>query len=134
MGPAPMKHFFSDNTFMDKFIKISHKYVYRQRSGRAARLEQGGYMKYGKVILTIAFSLLMLGGAFATSTQAQRLVVVRPVVRPVYVRPYFGHYWGWRYYDPFWADMYKTPYERYQEERYYAQSNLRDKEKDLRKH
>ncbi len=45
-----------------------------------------------------------------------------------------GGYWGWRYYDPFWADMYKTPYERYLEERYYAQSNLRDKEKDLRKH
>jgi len=30
--------------------------------------------------------------------------------------------------------MYETPYQRYQEERYYAESNLRDKQKDLRKH
>ena len=88
-------------------------------------------MRYSKLFLTIAFAVLMLGGVFATNTQAQRrIITVRPIVRPVYVRPY----WGWRSYDPFWYEMYETPYQRYQEERYYAQSNYQDKLKDLRKH
>ena len=84
-------------------------------------------MRYKTVFLTIAFAVFLLGGAFVSSSQAQRRIIV---YRPVYTRPF----WGWRTYDPFWYQMYETPYQRYQEERYYAVSNLRDKEKDLRKH
>jgi len=86
-------------------------------------------MRYTKTFLTIAFASILLGGAFVSSSQAQRRLVY---VRPVVVRPYWG--FGWRTYDPFWYQAYETPYQRYQEERYYAVSNLRDKEKDLRKH
>ena len=95
---------------------------------KASCFQQGGYMRYTKVFLTIAFAILMLGGAFASNTSAQTRRIV--VYRPVYVRPY----WGWGYYDPFWYQMYETPYQRYQEERYYAVSDVRSKEKSLRKH
>ena len=89
-------------------------------------------MRYKHLVLTIVFALFLVGGAFFTNASAQRRVIV---YRPVYTRPYLG--WGWgfnRYnYDPFWSSMYETPYQRYQEERYYAQSNLRSKEKSLAK-
>jgi len=85
-------------------------------------------MRYKKVFLTIAFAVLFMGGAFVSSSQAQQRRII--VYRPVYTRPFFG----FRHYDPFWYQMYETPYQRYQEERYYAESNLRDKQKDLRKH
>ena len=87
-------------------------------------------MTLKRLFLTLVFAFIFSAGAFVSSSQAQTRRIV--VYRPVYVRPYWG--WGWRSYDPFWADMYKTPYERYLEDRYYAQSNLRNKEKDLRKH
>jgi hypothetical protein len=85
-------------------------------------------MRYKKIFLTVAFAVFMMGGAFVSSSQAQHRRII--VYRPVYSRPFFR----WRTYDPFWYQMYETPYQRYQEERYYAESNLRDKQKDLRKH
>jgi hypothetical protein len=82
--------------------------------------------------------MFMFTGALVVSSQAQtRTVIVRrPVVVHRVYRPYWGsRYWGWgRYYDPFYADMYKTPYERYLEERYYAQRELAGNQKELAKH
>jgi len=86
-------------------------------------------MRYKKLFLTLVFALFLTAGAFFTTTNAQRRIVV---YRPVYSRPYLG--WGFnRYYDPFWADMYKTPYERYMEERWYAQNDLSHHQKELAK-
>ena len=97
-------------------------------------------MKYGKRFLTIIFALFMLTGALVVSAQAQtgRVIVRRTYSRPVVVRrvypnPYWrARYWGYPYsgwgypyyYDPFYADMYLTPYQRFLEERYYAQRRL----------
>ena len=90
-------------------------------------------MRYKNLILTLVFALFLVGGAFFTNASAQRRVIV---YRPVYSRPYYG--WGWGihrgYYDPFWADMYKSPYERYLEERYYAQNQVRHDQKVLAEH
>ena len=86
-------------------------------------------MRYKKLFLTLVFALFLTGGAFFTSASAQTRRVV--VYRPVYVRPF----WGYRhYYDPFWRDMYKTPYERYLEERWYAQRELQGNLRELSKH
>jgi hypothetical protein len=88
-------------------------------------------MRYKNLVLTLVFALFLVGGAFFTNASAQRRRVI--VYRPIITRP-----WGWGfhryYYDPFWADMYKTPYERYQEERYYAQRELAGNERELAKH
>jgi len=90
-------------------------------------------MRYKNLFLTLVFALFLVGGAFFTNASAQRRVVV---YRPVYTRPYLGWGWGFHrgYYDPFWADMYKTPYERYLEERYYAQSAVNHDQKVLAEH
>jgi hypothetical protein len=86
-------------------------------------------MRYKKLFLTLVFALFLTAGAFFTTTNAQRRVVV---YRPVYSRPY----WGFRnyYYDPFYADMYKTPYQRYLEERWYAQNAVSHDQKVLAEH
>lgn len=87
-------------------------------------------MRYKNLVLTLVFALFLVGGAFFTNASAQRRVYIR---RPIITRP-----WGWGYnryyYDPFWADMYKTPYERYQEERWYAQRELAGNQRELAKH
>jgi len=90
-------------------------------------------MSYKNLFLTLVFASFLVGGAFFTNASAQRRVVV---YRPVYTRPYLGWGWGFHrgYYDPFWADMYKTPYERYLEERYYAQSAVNHDQKVLAEH
>jgi hypothetical protein len=90
-------------------------------------------MKSKRLFLTLVFAFIFSAGAFVSSSQAQvRTVRTVVVYRPVYVRPY----WGYRhyYYDPFWADLYKTPYERYLEERYYAQRELQGDLRELAKH
>jgi hypothetical protein len=94
-------------------------------------------MKHAKRFLTLVFALFMLTGAFIVNTQAQTVVVrrTRPVVvhRVYYPYPYWrSRYWG--YYDPFWADYYRTPYERYLEERWYAERELAGNQRELRKH
>ena len=88
-------------------------------------------MRYKNLFLTLVFAVFLVGGAFFTNVSAQRRVIV---YRPVYSRPYFG--WGFHrgYYDPFWADAYRTPYERYLEERYYAQNQVRHDQKVLAEH
>lgn len=81
----------------------------------------------------LVFALIFSAGAFVSSSQAQTRRVIRPVVvyRPVYYRSFGFHRY---YYDPFWADMYKTPYERYLEERYYAERELAGNQRELAKH
>src|SRR3982750_3203813 len=106
------------------------------RAARSADLafseSQGGFMKFGKRFLTLVFAMFMLTGMYVYNAQAQtgRIIVRRPVV----VRPYYSPYWGragyWGYYDPFYADMYKTPYERYLEERWHAQRELAGNQRD----
>lgn len=91
-------------------------------------------MRYKKLILTLVFALFLTGGAFVSSSEAQtRRIVRRPVVvyRPVYVSPYWGYS---RYYDPFYSSFYQSPYERYQEERYYALRELDGNQRELAKH
>jgi hypothetical protein len=92
-------------------------------------------MRYKNLFLTLVFALFLIGGAFFTNTQAQSRRHVY-IYRPVYTHPYFGWGWGFHrgFYDPFWADMYQTPYERYLEERYYAERDLRHEQKELAKH
>lgn len=89
-------------------------------------------MRIRNLFLTLVFALFLSAGAFVFSADAQTRTVYRPVVvyRPVYVRPY----WGYRHYDPFWRDMYKTPYERYLEDRWYARRELAGNQRELAKH
>jgi hypothetical protein len=90
-------------------------------------------MRYKKLFLTLVFALFLSAGAFVSNTEAQVRRAVRPVVvyRPVYVRPFLGYR---HFYDPFWYERYKTPYERFLEERYYAQRDLASKQRELAKH
>ena len=101
-------------------------------------------MKYGKRILTIAFAMFLLAGAFVASSSAQGRVVVRRiqsrpvVVRRVYYRDPFWRtrYWGspyWGYsgfYDPYW----ESPYLRYMDQKYYLQSRVQGNRRELQKH
>jgi len=90
-------------------------------------------MKLRNLFLTLVFALFLSAAAFVSSTEAQVRTYVRPVVvyRPIYSRPYWGYR---RYYDPFYADFYKSPYERYLEDRYYAQNQYRHDQKVLAEH
>jgi|SRR4051812_35692714 hypothetical protein len=93
-------------------------------------------MRFGKRFLTLIFALFMLTSIYIVSAEAQtrRVVVVR---RPVAVRSYYSPYWRaryWGYYDPFYADLYKSPYERYLEDRWYAQRELSGNQRELQKH
>jgi hypothetical protein len=90
-------------------------------------------MKLRNVFLTLVFAVFLSAGAFVSSTEAQVRRVVRPVVvyRPIYARPYWGYR---RYYDPFYSSFYQTPYERYQEERYYALRELAGNQRELAEH
>jgi hypothetical protein len=90
-------------------------------------------MKFRNLLLTLVFALFLSAGAFVSSAEAQRHRTVRPVViyRPIYSRPYWGYR---RYYDPFYSSFYQSPYERYQEERYYAQNELAGNQRELAKH
>jgi hypothetical protein len=96
-------------------------------------------MKLTIRFLTIAFAMFMFLGALSVSTSAQTVTVrrvVRPVaVRSVYVSPWrYGYGRGYRYYDPFWRSFYQTPYERYQEQRFYLQRELNGNRRELEKH
>ena len=90
-------------------------------------------MKFRNLILTLVFALFLSAGAFVSSVEAQRYRTVIPVVvyRPIYRSPFWGYR---RYYDPFYSSFYQTPYERYQEERYYAQNQYRHDQKVLAEH
>jgi hypothetical protein len=89
-------------------------------------------MKFKNLFLMLILALIFSAGAFVTSTEAQTRRIIRPVVvyRPVYVRPFRVY----RYYDPFWAERYKSPYERFLEERYYAQRELEGNVRELARH
>jgi hypothetical protein len=96
--------------------------------------KQGGKkMRFKNLFLTLVFALFLVGGAFFTSASAQHRRVI--VYRPVYTRPFFGG-WGFHrhYYDPFWGDMYRSPYEQYLEDRYYAQNAVAHDQKVLAEH
>ena len=91
-------------------------------------------MKFRNLLLTLVFALFLSAGAFVSSTEAQRYRGVRSTVvyRPIiYRRPFFGYR---RYYDPFYSSFYQSPYERYQEERYYAQNQYQHDQKVLAEH
>ena len=90
-------------------------------------------MRYKKVFLTLIFALFLTTGTFVSNSEAQIRRNRRPVViyHPVYISPY----WGFRRYrDPFWRSYYQTPYERYLEERWYAERELAGNERELAKH
>ena len=104
-------------------------------------------MKRSKLFLTIAFATFMFLGGLAVNTSAQVTVrrVRRPVVvRPVYASPYWGYgrygyyrgYYGYYrgYYDPFWDSYYQSPYERYQEQKFYLQREVAGNQRELEKH
>ena len=92
-------------------------------------------MKFGKRFLTLVFAVFMLGGLYVASAKAQtgRVIVRRPVVvRHYRYNPFWrSHYWR---YDPFYADLYKSPYERYLEEKWYAERELAGNQRELQKH
>ena len=94
-------------------------------------------MKLTIRFLTIAFAMFMFFGALAvTDTSAQtttRRVIRRPViVRQVYYSPYWGY--GRYYYDPFVRSYYQSPYEQYQEQKWYLQRDLAGNRRELEKH
>ena len=93
-------------------------------------------MKNGKRFLTIFFAMFMLVGGFTYEASAQRRVVIR---RPVVVRSYVyrdpfwrSHYYG--YGSPYYDSFYLSPYQRYQEERYYAERELAGNQRELAEH
>jgi hypothetical protein len=102
-------------------------------------------MNYRKGILTFVFALILSAGAFAIDASAQTgsVVIRRGTQRPVVVRRYVSPYWRYRYdpywrysryYDPFYADFYRSPYERYLEQRYYLERELRGNQRELAEH
>ena len=93
-------------------------------------------MKYRRIILTTAFTLMMLAGGLVSEASAQRVVYVQ---RPVIVRSYIYRdpFWRTRYYgySPFYDSYYyQSPYERYLERRYYLQQELAGNRRELAKH
>lgn len=93
-------------------------------------------MKLGKKFLTIAFAVFMLtvGFVYETSAQSRRVVAVR---RPVIVRNFYYRdpfFYSRYYYDPFYDGFYQSPYQRYQEERFYLQSRVAGNRRELQKH
>ena len=93
-------------------------------------------MKYRRIILTTAFTLMMLAGGLVSEASAQRVVYVQ---RPVIVRSYIYRdpFWRTRYYgySPFYDSYYyRSPYERYLERRYYLQRDLAGNRRELAKH
>ncbi|HUR98214.1 MAG TPA: hypothetical protein VMZ26_09145 [Pyrinomonadaceae bacterium] len=93
-------------------------------------------MSFRKFILTTAFALMMLAGGLITEASAQRRVVY--VRRPVVVRNYVysDPFWRTRYYgySPFYDSYYQSPYEQYQERRFYLQRELVGNQRELAKH
>ena len=93
-------------------------------------------MKNGKRFLTIFFAMFMLAGGFTYEASAQRRVIIR---RPVVVRSYVYRdpFWRSRYYgygSPYYDSFYLSPYQRYQEERYYAERELAGNQRELAAH
>lgn len=93
-------------------------------------------MKYRRIILTTAFTLMMLAGGLVSEASAQRVVYVQ---RPVIVRSYIYRdpFWRTRYYgySPFYDSYYyQSPYERYLERRYYLQRDRAGNRRELAKH
>ena len=99
-------------------------------------------MNYRKGILTFAFAVILFAGALVIDASAQTrgyVTVRRPVVRQVIVRdPWmyrYSPYWRSRYYyDPFYSDFYKSPYERYLEQRFYLERELQGNIRELNEH
>lgn len=95
-------------------------------------------MEYLRRSLIGIFAVLMLAGGLIISAEAQtrRTIIRQPVYRPVIVRRvyYRNPFWYRRYYDPFYADLYKSPYERYLENRWYAERELAGNQRELAKH
>jgi hypothetical protein len=93
-------------------------------------------MRYAKRALLTIVGILMFGGALALDVSAQRRgnIVQRPVIvrRAIIRRPFFRNYYG--FYDPFYDPYYYSPYLRYQDQKYYLQSELRGNERELREH
>jgi hypothetical protein len=93
-------------------------------------------MKNGKKFLTIFFAMFMLAAGFTYEASAQSRVVIR---RPVIVRSYVYRdpFWRARYYgygSPFYDSFYQTPYQRYQEQRYYLERELIGNQRELAEH
>src|SRR5689334_13685492 len=93
-----------------------------------------------KSILTMGFAIFMLAVGFTYEAPAQRRVIVR---RPTIVRSYVYRdpFWRSRYYgsgyyygSPFYDSFYQSPYERYREQQYYLQNDLRGNERELAEH
>src|SRR4051812_16672862 len=97
-------------------------------------------MNKGRKMIGFVFAMLMIGGTLVVSASAQtggRVVVRRATTRPVivrrYVRPYWGYrnYWGYsNFYDPYW----ESPYLRYQDQKFYLQSEVAGNQRELQKH
>lgn len=97
-------------------------------------------MRYAKRAILFTFAILMFGGGLAldASAQGRRGNSVSRGTRPIIVRriirPHWGlrrHYWGYNsFYDPYW----RSPYMRYQEQKYYLERELRGNERELREH
>src|SRR5688572_24533272 len=94
-------------------------------------------MRYRNKILTIGFVMFMLavGLTYEASAQTRRVVSIR---RPVIVRQYIyrdpfwrSRYYGYGYgYDPYWS----SPYQRYQEQRFYLERELAGNQRELAEH
>lgn len=85
-------------------------------------------MKYAKRLVIILSVFLFLGTIGVTTSNAQRRVVVRPVI----VRTHWGYdpFWrmnSWRY-DPFYDSYYWE-----QREKYYREQSVKDAQKKLNK-
>jgi hypothetical protein len=93
-------------------------------------------MKFRSIVLTIAFALMMVAGGFVGEASAQRRTVI--VRRPVIVRNYVYRdpFWRTRYYgySPFYDSYYLSPYQQYQERRFYLQRDLAGNQRELAKH
>src|SRR5687768_8163521 len=94
-------------------------------------------MKFRKKFLTIAFAMFMLavGFTYEASAQTRRIVTVQ---RPVIVRQYVYRDPFWRArswgYDPFYDSYYRSPYQRYQEQRFYLERELAGNRRELAEH
>ena len=94
-------------------------------------------MSLSKKFLTVAFAMFMLtvGLTYEASAQSRRVVVVQ---RPVVVRQYVNRdpFWRTRYYgySPYYNNYYYSPYQQFQEQRFYLQNDLAGNRRELAEH
>src|SRR3982751_728397 len=83
---SEMYNNFSAKNILNMHIERGKVIALRARTDDA----HGGYMKYGKTILTIVFAMFLFAGALVSDASAQtgRVVVRGVVARPVVVRRY----------------------------------------------